>query len=154
MMTYIKKHPVKLAVVVGLLSIVVYLFLTADPPGYCGEQKRFLSDEEFIASAVKYEATKRKMRIDGSDESVRNFHASHPDCCRVDRRDNRSLMDRILVTYTVEVRLIYEVNEETINKMNKKYIEKYYDDHILIGACGRVYSSDSYGEGHKTFPKY
>lgn len=143
MITYIKENPIKLIIVVGLLSIVLYLFLTADPPGYCSEQKRFLPDEEFIEIAVRDEFNTGRMSIDGSDDSIRSFHAKHPNCCVVSRGGDKSMgidADNIIV------RLRFDVNQKRFNATK----EKYYEDYLVISPCGIVL--DSYGQGLKTIP--
>ena len=145
MMTYLKKNPIKFTIVVSLLGMVLYLFLTADPPGYCSEQKRFLSDEEFIEIAVRWEFSTRRMNIDGSETSIQSFHAKHPECCRVSRGGNKPMG---VHANNVVVRLIFEVSETRFKETN----EKYYDDSLIMSPCGEVL--DSYGESHKSFPKY
>ena len=147
MMTYIKENPIKLTIVVGLLGMVLYLFITADPPGYCGEQKRFLSDAEFIEIAVRYEVNTKRMNIDGSDASIRMFHANYPNCCRVDRRDKRNIFNKMLIIYTVVVQVIYEVNDREF----KETKEKYYENNFLIDACGSEVLR-SFGTGLDTIP--
>ena len=141
MMTYLKKNPIKFTIVVSLLGMVLYLFLTADPPGYCSEQKRFLSDEEFIEIAVRDEI--KKMNIDGSEESIRSFHAKHPDCCRVSRGGNKPMG---VSANDVIVRLVFEANERWSSATKTKF----YEDNLIIDPCGSVL--DSYGEGIKSLP--
>lgn len=145
MITHIKNNPIKL-LLVCLLGVILYLILSA-PPGYCSEQKRFLSDEEFIEIAVRDEFNTGRMNIDGSDASIRTFHAKHPNCCHVDRKAARSFMDKLFGAHVVVVQVIYEVNEKNFNETK----EKYYEDNLVIGTCGRMYGSDSYGTGKKEF---
>lgn len=128
-------------ILLGLLGISLYAsytLLTSDPPGYCAEQKRFLSDEEFIEIAVRNEASGGMMKINGSDASIVSFHAQHPDCCRV-YRETQSFIEKILNAYVVEVVMYYEVNEREFNTWPNE--GEYYESYTEIGACGRVYGS-------------
>lgn len=38
----------RIAVIAGLAALISYKYFTADPPGYCAAQDRYISDEEFI----------------------------------------------------------------------------------------------------------
>ena len=145
MVTYLKKNPIKLTIVVGLLGMVLYLFITADPPGYCGEQKRFLSDAEFIEIAVRDEFNTRRMNIDGSEASISSFHAKYPNCCHVYRGGDKSMG---ISTDSIVVHLVYEVNEKRFNETK----EKYYENNKVIGPCGGEVL-DSYGQGLTSIPK-
>lgn len=70
----------------GFLSYKVYKYFYPDIPGYCYSQKRFLSDEEFIQSALRRVlkgSPYSRPDIDGSEASIRNFHSDHPGCCQI-----------------------------------------------------------------------
>jgi hypothetical protein len=41
----------RIAVIVGLVALIGYKYFTADPPGYCAAQGRYISDEEFIKAS-------------------------------------------------------------------------------------------------------
>lgn len=127
-------------ILLGLLGISLYAsytLLTSDPPGYCGEQKRFLTDEEFIEAAVHYEYPTGRMTIDGSEESLRTFYYKNPKCCHVDRKDKRSLFDKMIGgRYHVEVSLFYETNDAW--RKRTRTIDRYYGNYLAIDTCGEV----------------
>ena len=72
--------------------------ITADPPGYCSAQQRYISDEEFIKLAVKlreddiarhgglsaYEKELIRQK-NNPDNAGRDFDINNPNCCRVFR---------------------------------------------------------------------
>lgn len=133
----------------GISLYVSYTFLTSDPPGYCGEQKRFLSDEEFIEIAVRDVHRSGRMKIDGADASIVSFHAQHPNCCRV-YRETQSFIDGMLNTYVVEVVMYYEVNDKELKAQPKE--GAYYESYTKIGACGRAYGSIGMRTGKEYLP--
>ena len=122
-------------VLAGLGCFALYLIVPTSPAEYCREQKRFLSDEEFIETAVRNDVKGGMMKIEPSEASIRSFHADHPKCCRV-RRDVTSLVERTFGLGSVQVDLYYEVNEKTLKE--RPLGGEYYEVHVSIGACGRV----------------
>jgi hypothetical protein len=122
-------------VFVSMVGAVLYLLFSADPPGYCRERSRFLSDEEFIETAVRNEVNGGMMRIDGTEPSIRAFHVNHPSCCRV-KRERGSLFERMIRVNAVTVDMYYEVNEKTLKA--RPLGGGYYEVHATIDACGRV----------------
>lgn len=61
-MTFIKAA--RLFVVVCLAGFLGYKYVTADPPGYCAAQGRFISDEEFIRTSEALLAWATKEQLD------------------------------------------------------------------------------------------
>lgn len=119
----------------GISLCAAYMFFTSDPPGYCGEQKRFLTEKEFIEIAVREEASRGMMKVDGSAASVSTFYAKHPNCCRTSV-EPQSFIDRILNIYFVEAVMYYEVNDKELKARPKE--GEYFESYLTINACGQV----------------
>lgn len=150
MIVFIKKNLSALALIFGSLSVYAIYLIVADPPGYCAAQQRYISDEEFIQIAIQREKT--SMNIDGSEESIRTFHAKNPDCCRVDRNQTQYFARFLSTTVnSVEVYLQYEMSAA---KVARYPANKYYDASVILDECGK--ELDTYGmpkEDCYHFPK-
>lgn len=96
--------------------------LDHNPPSYCAAQQRYISDKEFIQTAV--EMYEREMNLARSDaqsgrlskrkdvyqKSYQKWENSRagPECCRVYRQDAESDVNRLLGTQEVEVVLFLD----------------------------------------------
>ena len=120
-----------------LLGIGLVLFLLANTRDYCIDQRRALSNEEFIEIAVRDASS--KMHTGGSDSSNGTFRIAHPNCCRV-QRNMGSFLDTIFGFATAEVEMYYELN----NKSKARYGTDYYHQYTVINRCGDV--GRTYGE--------
>lgn len=135
----------------GFLGGLLYVAFISDPTGYCGEKKRFLSDEEFIEIALRDAYGSGRMKIDGSDASIVGAYAQHRNCCRVYRK-TQSFIDRILNINVVDILMYYEVNEKEFKTEPKD--GEFYESHMRIGACGRVYESFGMRTGREYLPSW
>jgi hypothetical protein len=54
----------RIAVIAGLAALVGYKYFTADPPGYCAAQGRYISDEEFIKASEAMLAWRMKEKLE------------------------------------------------------------------------------------------
>lgn len=130
--------PVILIAVLAYLGNLWYLSGT----GYCFEQKRYLSDEEFIQIAVRSEL--QSINIDGSEKSISTFQKRNPKCCSINREPSgMSFVNTVLNHTFVEVTLRYEKNAKTL--FQKK--ESFYQAFVSIHSCGKVL--DTIGSGAK-----
>jgi hypothetical protein len=113
-------------------------------PGYCADQHRYLSDQEFMQIAIRRQVNSNRMEIDGSDASIRSFLENNPNCCRVDRDPEwLSFIDRLFGFYVVDVEVNFKVRKD-----RQMTIGQFYEGHALIRSCGEIDSV--YGSGTKT----
>lgn len=142
------KNSMIVRILLGLIFIYLAFITFADPPGYCATQQRYISDAEFIEIAIRQEKT--SMNIDGSEESIRTFHAINPDCCRVDRKHTQYL-SRLLLTSVngVEVNLQFERNEKNIKNHGGG---KYHESIVITDECGK--ELDTYGIDNDQYYHY
>lgn len=133
-------------ILLGLvLAIGVPLVLFSNVSDYCNQKQRTLSDEDFIEIAVRQAA--RDMKIDGSDTSIRSFHAQHSKCCVV-RKHVGSWVDTIFGFATAEVEMYYELNERAYHKVH--FADDFYHQFVVINRCGDI--GRTYGEGIRVLP--
>jgi hypothetical protein len=136
------------AVVVLLGSGLAYMYVTADPPGYCRAQQRYIPDEEFIktSAALLYwdmnrtypDGTKRR---DVMGYENLDFDPTNPNCCSVGREISPSIFDRFFGFQEVEVRLNPKTSTRPVKVMGDGYIENKYS------ICGELLYSST---GHPT----
>lgn len=127
----------KTALWCGLAIIFYYLVDT----GYCFPEWKYLSDEDFIQAAVR--SNVRDMDIDGSEESIKNFHAKHPKCCSVSR-SYVSWGERLWFGNYVTVELNYKMKSKIPTE--RKYM--FYRQYLRMLQCGDAGSN--YGETTKS----
>ena len=111
--------------------------------GYCHAEGRYLSDEDFIQAAILGNIS--DMNIDGSEESIRNFHTKNPTCCSVDRNSQMasSTLESLLGFYYVVVEINYDIKKDNYNKLQTKKFD-FYRRYIEVTSCGNMGST--YGE--------
>mgnify|MGYP000583693280 CR=1 FL=1 len=80
MLNWIKKHWI-----LSIFLLVGGVPASLNYSGYCWEQKRWLSDEEFLVNALMFESRSKKTLISYSDESARKFIKENPECYRFGR---------------------------------------------------------------------
>lgn len=113
-----------------------YVYITADPPGYCREQKRYISDEEFVELAVREAFKDQRINIDGSDDSIKGFRAKHQNCCLVNGREDATIFNRTFHLQRVTVHFVFERKPEDISKYDSN--DKYYESYVVFNICGIV----------------
>lgn len=128
-----------LIVVVGYLGNQWYLSGT----GYCFEQKRYLSDAEFVQIAVN--ANMEKIDIDGSEESILNYQKKNPQCCSINREPRGESLLNVMFNHAyVDVTLRYKKKKGDPSSKE----EPFYQAFVSIHSCGKVL--DTTGSGSKT----
>lgn len=109
----------KIATLIGvacLTAFIGYRYVTADPPGYCRAQDRYISDEELLKAAVAlFEWDMNRETRVYPEEAIKkrkNYSTSYqywkrtryrPDCCEVDRINTRKVFRRMFGTQEVKV---------------------------------------------------
>lgn len=94
-----------------VLLILYFIYaLKQSPAGYCEEQNRYISDEEFIYAVIPvvqvYATSFNKKRTENSLFSDWDGYVPESkdvDCCIIDRQETYSIFNRILGLQTVEV---------------------------------------------------
>ncbi|WP_029148319.1 hypothetical protein [Methylophilus sp. 5] len=124
-------------IIMAILLIAFYCLdrsLYASPEGYCEEQKRFLTDEEFVLKAIQSTwnyPEKWRPHIDGSPSSELNFLRSHPYCCKIERRQAREAWGQ---KWQAIVVLTYETKEKDYSRDDpNRYVEI-----VEMNECGYV----------------
>lgn len=118
-------------IVVSMMSSLLSGCGASMEPGYCEAQHRYLADDEFIRIAIREEMN--RIGTDGSDTSIQDFLRANPGCCQVDRHVARSLFDRIVGFYVVDVEVNFPVKQT-----RQRELGAFYEGHVLIRACGEV----------------
>lgn len=150
-------------IVLSLLTVLLgssFVYVTADPPGYCAAQQRYIPDEEFIqASAtlfewdmnrtIVYQDGRKKKRKDVHYENVSkklDFDSKSPNCCLIERENTNPIYTRLLGWQEVSVRLNPETSTRPIQFPTDNIIRLTYN------VCGKLLNYDfTYYpyEGHK-----
>lgn len=127
--------------VLGLVLGYVIYVLRQSPAGYCAEQNRFISDEEFIYAVIPivqvYATNFNKRRTENSLFS--NWDGYVPEskdvgCCKIDRRETYSLFNRMFGLQTVEV---------WVSPMFKKRPDHWSDGvRFSFDMCGELLDTD------------
>ena len=147
MMKFIKNNLI-VKFLLGLIVIYLTYLVIADPPGYCAAQNRYISDEEFIQIAVK--RNKTSMNIDGSEESIRTFHAKNPYCCHVDRKHTQYFARFLSTTVnSVGISLQYEMSAAQVARYPAN---KYHESIVITDECGK--ELDTYGMDNDRYYRY
>lgn len=119
----------------GLAAFLLYLYVTADPPNYCAEQKRFFSDSEYLHKKLEGLMKSGKMKLGPSDTSVEAYLVNHPDCCGVERIQ-RDFFATVINSSPIRVSVSYEMSEEKF-KRERSIDETYYVDIQDMSSCGK-----------------
>jgi hypothetical protein len=125
----------KIALVLFIIGL--YLFVTSDPSGYCPEQKRVLSDEEFIYIAMRGTFESGQMKLDALDTSVQVYYANHPKCCSVTKGDSSVFPSGIFSYAFAQASITYEMSAQEIIRMNP-ITETFYTQIVDITVCGKI----------------
>jgi hypothetical protein len=120
-----------------LAAYLGYKYVTADPPGYCPEQKRVLSDEEFIYIAMRGTFESGQMKLDALGTSVQAYYANHPKCCSVTKGDSSVFPSGIFNYAFAQASITYEMSAQEIIRMNA-ITETFYTQIVDITACGKI----------------
>lgn len=132
------------AIAIGLLILACGYFLffdlpetlsNATPPGYCAVQQRYISDREFIRTAIRlreedWEKWGGKVKLH-QYHSGEDFDPSNPNCCRVLRGQTEPLLARLLDNQIVEVELNNETSTGDIRGPN-------LNDRLFFTVCGKL----------------
>lgn len=130
-------------VVASLCALIVYE--TLNFTGFCYEQKRYLSDEELINAAVRYEIGEQyNLHAHNIDDrpawtrryiSVEEFHHINPNCCFVHRwgfpgNYGEGIWTRIFGWYVALVDLQFRTRDTGP--------KQFYSAAAFVNACGAV----------------
>jgi hypothetical protein len=127
-----KQTIIPMAIVALAAGALFYAVYTVEPPGYCSARQSFVSDDDFIKSALLTEIKNGALKLDGSDGSIYRFRTEHPSCCTVDRTP-RTLLERRFGINTVGVQVRYEVSHALA-----------YETHLEAGSCGQMRTRRAY----------
>lgn len=153
MLSWIKKHWI-----LSIFLLVGGVPASLNYSGYCWEQKRWLSDEEFFISAIRHESNDNVHNIDGSnakrtkivdsDESARKFLQENPQCCVFGiggGLEEIGIFAKMLGISYIDVDVQYELADNARTEGGKY---DYGAGYLSINSCGKVI--DRYGD---TFEK-
>lgn len=145
----------KIIVLTGLVCLTAFLgyrYVTADPPGYCSAQKRYITDAELIQSALQlregeiahyggmdaYEKDFISLNRH-PEEAGRDFDIKDPNCCKVYRGKSAVKNECTIDDYPLCVRLHFpplKVGEFFITKYYKYYERE--GRRYLFDNCGKL----------------
>jgi hypothetical protein len=140
----------KITTLIGIVCLFAYLgykYVTADPPGYCRAQQRYITDEEFLGATVTifqrymneewvYPDGRRVKRKDypGWHKTV-DFDPNNPNCCLVLRDETHSVFKRTFGLQEVDVWLNSRTSTLPVTPSDRQ-IRFYFD------VCGNLIDSD------------
>jgi hypothetical protein len=130
-----------------LTAYLGYKFVTADPPGYCRAQDRYIGDEEFLKATIAI--TNRNMeeptrypdgKIVKNKEVApmyknRDFDPKNPNCCVVLRSRTHSDFNRVFGLQEIEVVLNSRTSTESVMAGDHK-------QRFRWDVCGNLWDSD------------
>lgn len=110
------------SVIIALVSYgsyVIYGLITQHPPGYCAAQKRYISDEEFVRTAIaiyEWDMSRDRKHFPGGRISKKKddykdqyqkweHYRNQSECCSVYRGNTQSIFRRMFGWQEVEVTL-------------------------------------------------
>ncbi|PPK76526.1 hypothetical protein B0F87_103133 [Methylobacter tundripaludum] len=130
-----------------LSAYLGYKYVTADPPGYCRAQQRYIIDEEFLRVTVAiferymneewvYPNGRRMKRKDypGWYKTV-DFDPKNPNCCLVRREETHSVFNRMFGLQEVDVWLNSRTSTLPVTPTDEP--NRFYFD-----VCGDLKESD------------
>ena len=129
--------------IVALAALISTFYMEWRPYYYCVDEKKFLSDEDFIVKAIWVDIDKFKFEKEkiSNEEFARSFHLNHPGCCSVTRH-SETPFGNIFNTDRVVVEILFERREFSFDEKSEE--KKYYRDQITLSACGKKH--EIYGE--------
>jgi hypothetical protein len=140
----------KITALIGIVCLATYLgykFVTADPPGYCRAQDRYITDEEFLKATIaifdrdmnqEYVSTDgRRIKWKDSSEWHRkiDFDARNPNCCIVRREETHSVFNRMFGLQDVDVWLNSRTSTLPI-LLGDNHVRFHFD------VCGYLWDSE------------
>jgi hypothetical protein len=118
------------------LSVIVALeYLNFS--GFCYSKKRYLSDDEFFAIAIKNNLDRHSpdSRRSKMYASLEEFYRENPKCCEIMRWNTgfagSSLVLRFFGVYDVLVDIVYRINDGG-------GVDNFYGSDTTINSCGTV----------------
>lgn len=139
-----------------LAAFLGYKYITADPPGYCAAQQRYISDAELIKKSLQIREAeiaayggmdayeKDFIRLNRHpEEAGRDFDAKDPNCCKVYRGKNAVKNACTIDDYPLCVSLYFPPLKAGEWFKTKHY--KYYQ------RRGRMYFFDNCGKLRESY---
>jgi hypothetical protein len=122
--------------------------------GVCISQARYWTDDELIEVAVRHLAQERysnqrkRMTIDGTEESILEFLRDNPLCCEVNRYPHyRGMLDLLTGWNMPEVEVNYKKDFVWITSQN---YTAYYKQPTMVSTCGEFVKASQGGTGTDT----
>jgi len=142
--------PSKKAVLGFILALPLLIIAILNVNGFCWQQKRFLSDQELIDTAIR--DSLRYHRADGPYpkiyQSLEDMKTQNPGCCILKRQENiyselPQVISSMLGMYISTVEITYRVADAGP--------EPFYKAYVLLDCCGHI--RGFYGSPQASGPK-
>lgn len=169
LLIWFKKHWILslfIFVILPITAVQIIIPARLNYSGYCWEQNRWLSDEEFLlAIAEKAEVGKvlqdiKKEKGNISKEDIKNFLKENPECCIFTRGYTEKIdgeiigfISRISGFNYASAQVEYKRTDED-RKMNG-WDEDYYQESLSVDACAKItftsgwaINKDEYGRAY------
>lgn len=159
-MSLLSKRPLLILAALAVLlgSGLAYMYITADPPGYCREQQRYIPDEEFIKASVAilewdmnrivtYQDGTKKKRKDYSYYQELDFDPKNPNCCSVGWAYTGDILERSLKRILGWQEVYLRLTPKAGGKRSS-YADTLY--HFKYSICGELLDSSIGHEGITT----
>ncbi|MEQ1588765.1 MAG: hypothetical protein ABL902_00230 [Gallionella sp.] len=132
-----------------LASGFAYMYVTADPPGYCRAQQRYIPDEEFIKTSISLlewdmnrttvtypEGIVKKKKDALNYYEAIDFDPRKPNCCSV-QRGQPTILERKFGVQKILLRLTPKVGGKRASYSDSLY-------HFKYDVCGKLLDGAGY----------
>lgn len=117
-----------------MLSVALFAEYRNATVGYCNEQGRYLLDKEYIIPELSGWMAGGMIEVAPSVTSAEAYLANHPDCCKVFRNSNRSLLDALFDFHPITIGCYFERNKNDLHWRPK---ETYLAVEGDYSSCGK-----------------
>ena len=126
-------------IILGVVVCGIGLFEYLNFSGFCYRERRYLRDEDLLNIAVRHAIARIDRIADHvTYNSIEEFYAVNPNCCRIYKEGHWILPEGIWVRafgwYVSVARVWYKVKEASPRN--------FYDALISLDACGKVLQMD------------
>lgn len=132
----VKRHKFVLLAICLAFSTWIFIALSAPPAGFCGTKKSVLTDQYLKEAAVLDEIQSGNLSL-GASKSPSEYILANPECCRVSRKERKTLWEKLFGPGQMSADFVVELNYKTDSiPRNADQSQKLLTSISFIDACG------------------